>query len=31
VVLVTDLVGEGGTDRLTGIERLVFADDVIDL
>jgi Ca2+-binding RTX toxin-like protein len=31
VVVVTDLVGDGGTDRLMGIERLVFADDVIDL
>jgi Ca2+-binding RTX toxin-like protein len=31
VVVVTDLVGDGGTDHLTGIERLVFADDVIDL
>jgi Ca2+-binding RTX toxin-like protein len=26
---VTDLVGNGGHDELTGIERLVFADDVI--
>jgi Ca2+-binding RTX toxin-like protein len=31
VVTVTDLVGDGGHDRLTGIQRLVFADDVIDL
>lgn len=32
-VEVTDLVGDGGHDHLTGIERLVFAngDDVIDL
>ena len=30
---VTDLVGDGGTDHLTHIERLVFGngDDVIDL
>jgi Ca2+-binding RTX toxin-like protein len=31
VVVVTDLVGDGGTDHLMGIQRLVFADDVIDL
>jgi len=33
VVVVTDLVGDGGTDHLTGIERLVFNNgaDVIDL
>jgi len=31
VVVVTDLVGDGGTDHLMGVERLVFADDVIDL
>jgi Ca2+-binding RTX toxin-like protein len=33
VVVATDLVGDGGTDHLTGIERLVFNNgaDVIDL
>jgi Ca2+-binding RTX toxin-like protein len=28
-VFVTDLVGNGGTDQLTGVERIVFADDEI--
>ena len=30
-VWITDLVGNGGADHLRGIERIVFADDVIDL
>ena len=30
-VHVTDLVGDGGSDAVTGVERLVFADLVIDL